>query len=155
MSRQHLKWHLSIKYCFYEQISDDRLSKHFPNYCFISGGPNLLFSLLTSRNRVHIHDFAMLEETIFKSFMSSTRLPSNLPFILKPPHTVFPRIVSHVTLNETKRIWKIHFSKKTRDIWHVTNTTFSILKTREISMRALWHVSKFGSVWQVCWFQIE
>ena len=31
-------------------------------------------------------------------------------------YTVFPRIVSHVTLNETKRIWKIHFSKKTRDI---------------------------------------
>ena len=30
--------------------------------------------------------------------------------------TVFPRIVSHVTLNETKRIWKIHFSKKMRDI---------------------------------------
>ena len=48
--------------------------------------------------------------------------------------TVFPRIVSHGTLNETKRIWKVNFSKKTREIWHVT---------------------KFGPVWQVSWFQLE
>ena len=69
--------------------------------------------------------------------------------------TILPRIIFHVTLNETKRIWKIIFSKKTRDMWHVTNTTFSLPETREISTRALWHVSKFGSVWQVCWFPIE
>ena len=34
--------------------------------------------------------------------------------LLKIKSTVFPRIVFHVTLNETKRIWKIHFSKKIR-----------------------------------------
>ena len=63
------------------------------------------------------------------------------PSLMIRNSTVFPRIVSHVTLNETKRIRKILFSKKTRDIWHVTNTTFSLLETREISTRALWHVS--------------
>ena len=42
--------------------------------------------------------------------------------------TVFPRIVSHVTLNETKRIWNINFSKKYEG--HMTCHKYDIFNTR-------------------------
>ena len=53
----------------------------------------------------------------------------NGQYAIKPKQgTVFPRIVSHVTLNETKRIWKIHFSKKNEG--HMTCHKYDIFTTR-------------------------
>ena len=49
---------------------------------------------------------------------------------MKDDKYVFPRIriVSHVTLNETKRIWKIHFYKKNEG--HMTCHKYDIFNTR-------------------------